>query len=151
MTPLSDGAADYDDVLLRLPDSAIGAVRPTLPLSVVAGPAPGVEATYGGGGGLGAGCRGRWHVPATLAPATARPVRVQLPLRFQGRHVNLAYHELHVLEMARLYGATGEQPALTYGLRWQPLAPSTTASSSTAPDGVVRTARRRALGPLSAR
>ena len=115
---------DVDAVWLRTPPSAVGAVQVPLPLSVLDEPTPRVRLTYTGSGWLGAWSGGRWTQLALLPAATDRTVVVDLPAQFQGRHVNLGYDELHVLELWTLWHDTGDVVARRYGLAWQPLAPS---------------------------
>jgi hypothetical protein len=115
---------DVDAVWLRTPPSAVGGVQVPLPLSVLSEPDPTVQLTYTGSGSLGAWSGGRWTTLAVLPAATGRTVVVDLPAQFQGRHVNLGYHELHVSELWHLWDDTGDAVARRYGLAWQPLAPS---------------------------
>ena len=115
---------DVDDVSVETPPLISGGVKVPLPLSVIEEPSPLIEVTYTGSGWLGAWFAGHWYRLAYLPAATKGTVRAALPARFQGRNVNLGYDELHVREMYLIYQATGDATAKTYGVAWQPMAPS---------------------------
>ena len=115
---------DVDDVSVETPPLISGGVKVPLPLSVIDEPSPLVEVTYSGSGWLGAWFAGHWYRLAYLPAATKATVRAALPARFQGRNVNLGYDELHVRELYLIYHATGDATAKTYGVAWQPMAPS---------------------------